>query len=96
MATSLQLIENEELLQLKQDISDIKETLKKRPEELFQFRWIESKRVPELLNISNRTWQQWRDKRLIPFSQFGAKIYVRLSDIEALLESHKIETTKSF
>ncbi len=92
---SFQLISQDELQTLRQDIGTIKELLKQRPDEIFQLRWIESKKIPPLLGISPRTWQSWRDKRVIPFSQFGAKIYVKLEDINSLLESHKIETLKT-
>jgi hypothetical protein len=94
-ATSLQLISNDDLQTLKQNDQKILELLEKRPEQLFQLRWIESKKVPALLDISPRTWQSWRDKRIIPYSQFGAKIYVKLDDINALLEKNKIETLKA-
>ncbi len=87
---ALHLIPEGELNILKQDISDIKTILKTRPEEQFRFTWIESKNVPALLGISHKTWQNWRDKRIIPFSQFGAKIYVRLSDLNDLLEANKV------
>ncbi len=40
---------------------------------------------------SQKTWQTYRDKRLIPFSQFGRKIYVKRADLEAFLEGNKIE-----
>ncbi len=92
---AFQLISQDELQALRQDIGTIKELLKQRPDELFQLRWIESKKIPPLLGISNRTWTSWRKNRVIPFSQFGSKIYVRLEDINNLLESHKIETLKT-
>jgi hypothetical protein len=92
--TSLQLIPEEDLLSIKTELSEIKEILKQRTEQLFQQQWIESKKIPPLLGISNRTWQSWRDKRIIPFSQFGSKIYVKLDDLNKLLEAHKIEPLK--
>lgn len=85
----------ERLLKVEQNQEIIIDLLKQRPDQLFQLRWIESKKVPPLLGISNRTWQSWRDKRIIPFSQFGAKIYVKLDDLNALLEAHKIESSKT-
>ena len=94
-ATAFQLIPDEKLQNIEQKLKSIDESLKQRPEQLFQLRWIESKKIPPLLGISNRTWQSWRDKRIIPFSQFGSKIYVKLEDLNILLESHKIETLKT-
>ncbi|MEI6697237.1 MAG: helix-turn-helix domain-containing protein [Bacteroidota bacterium] len=62
----------------------------KSDEEEIQNQWIESTQVPKLLRISTKTWQNYRDKKVIPFSQFGRKIYVRKSDIEAFMQSNII------
>ena len=41
-----------------------------------------------LMNISKRTAQEWRNKKIIEFSQVGNKIYYRLSDIKKLLNDN--------
>lgn len=46
-----------------------------------------SKRVMEILHISSRTWQTYRDKKVIPFVQRGRKIYVRRKDLDDYIES---------
>jgi len=53
--------------------------------------WIESGEARKILGISQKTWQTYRDKRLIPFSQFGRKIYVKRADICLFLERNRIE-----
>lgn len=63
--------------------------LNKKQDEI-QDKWIESTIVPRLLKISQKTWQNYRDKKVIPFSQFGRKIYVKRSDIEAFMQSNLI------
>jgi len=40
------------------------------------------------MNISKRTAQEWRNKKIIEFSQVGNKIYYRLSDIQKLLNDN--------
>ena len=42
----------------------------------------------KVMNISKRTAQTWRDSGIISFSQVGAKIYYRFSDIEELLNKN--------
>jgi hypothetical protein len=42
----------------------------------------------QLMNISKRTAQQWRDNKIIGFSQVGNKIYYRLVDIQKLLNEN--------
>lgn len=42
----------------------------------------------KVMNISKRTAQSWRDSGIVSFSQVGAKIYYRFSDIEELLNKN--------
>ena len=84
------LITIEELSILQNDVSEIKNLLKSKPEDLFKSTWIESKNVPNLLGISAKTWANWRSQRVIPFSQFGAKIYVKMDELNKLLEANSI------
>ena len=50
--------------------------------------WLDNQEFMQLLKISKRTAQHYRDSGLISFSQVGAKIYYKLSDVEELLKSH--------
>ena len=52
--------------------------------------WIESGQARKMLGVSQKTWQTYRDNRVIPFSQFGRKIYVKKADLEAFMQSHYI------
>ena len=48
------------------------------------------KEVCEKLYISPRTLQDYRDRKIIPYTQFAGKILYKVSDLERLLEdSHK-------
>jgi len=51
-------------------------------------RWLDIQDVCELLHISKRTLQSYRGKGILPFSQIGAKIYYKASDIQKHLEKH--------
>lgn len=61
---------------------------------IFSKEIIPSKDVPAYLGISRKTWQRYRDRRLIPFSQVGRKIWVRRSDLDAFLEKGLINSKK--
>lgn len=50
--------------------------------------FFDSQEFMQLMNISKRTAQQWRDKNTIGFSQVGNKIYYKLKDILKLLEEN--------
>lgn len=52
--------------------------------------WIESEDARKILGVSPKTWQNYRDKRVIPFSQIGRKIYVNRTDLDAFLRQHRI------
>ena len=80
-----------ELEALKGELQEIKSICLSSKEEAFRNRWVESEEARKQLGICPRTWQAMRDNRTIPFSQFGRKIYVRQSDIEAFLESNLVK-----
>jgi hypothetical protein len=50
--------------------------------------FLDNQEFLQVMNISKRTAQQWRDSGIISFSQVGAKIYYRFSDIEELLNKN--------
>lgn len=77
----------EQYQELLTQISEIKESLKekqKHPSEIF----VDNQEFIDLMKISKRTSQHWRDTGVISFSQIGSKIYYRMSDIENLLDSN--------
>lgn len=78
------------LKKLETGMEQIKAELKAKNESEINSQWIESVKIPSLLGISRKTWQSYRDRRLIPFSQIGSKIYVKRSDLERFMESNSI------
>lgn len=57
------------------------------PEEMF----MDNPKFMELMNISQKTAQLWRDKGVIGYSQIGNKIYYRVSDIKELLDNNHVK-----
>ena len=51
-------------------------------------RWLDNQEVKQLLRISPRTLQSYRDKGILPFSKLGGKFFYRASDVEKLLEQN--------
>jgi len=45
----------------------------------------------EIMGISKRTAQTWRDQGVVPFSQIGSKIYYSRRDIEMLMQKHRCD-----
>lgn len=48
----------------------------------------------KLMNISKRTAQQWRDKKIIGYFQIGNKIYYSQADLQTLLQANYNPKTK--
>ena len=49
--------------------------------------FLTGKDVCEQLYISPRTLQDYRDRRIIPYTQFAGKILYKASDLERILEN---------
>jgi len=56
----------------------------KTPEDTF----LDNQEFIQLMNISKRTAQTWRDDGVVSFSQIGSKIYYRMKDVELLLDKN--------
>jgi len=87
---TLTAISENRLTKLESDIQQIKQAIFKTNEESFLSQWLESDEARKQLNVSKKTWQNYRNKKVLPFSQFGRKIYVRRADLEAFMQSNLI------
>ena len=56
--------------------------------------FIDNSEFIRLMKISKRTAQTWRDEKRISYSQIGAKIYYKFSDVEKLLNQSSIQSRK--
>lgn len=72
------------------DLQEMKELLKVKSADEISSQWVESTQARKELGVSAKTWQTYRDRRIIPFSQVGRKIYVRRSDLQKFMEEHYI------
>lgn len=52
---------------------------------------IDNVELMALLHISPRTSRSWREKGYISYSRVGRKIYFRLSEVEAMLDSYQVQ-----
>ena len=58
-------------------------------------RWLDNEEVCEMLAISKRTLQSYREKGLLPYCIIRHKIFYRPEDVQKLLESHHHTLTPS-
>ena len=51
-------------------------------------KWLTINQACEILNVSRRTCQAYRDDGVLSFSQYQGKIYFKASDLESHLQKH--------
>lgn len=54
--------------------------------------WLDSQDVCLLLNVTKRTLQTYRDKKLLPYTSIGGKFFYRESDVAEYLESKTVKS----
>ena len=79
---------------LRQELKELAKLVTNRNQSDMMNEWIESGEARKMLGVSQKTWQTYRDNRIIPFSQCGRKIYVKKADLEAFMLSHYITANK--
>jgi len=81
-------ISEDEVQEIKKRLDDISFDLKNKQRTEPDQIWYDNQEFLQLMNISKRTAQTWRDEGIISFSQVGSKIYYRMSDVQKLLDSN--------
>ena len=76
---------------IQETLHEVKDLLKAKSKEEINGEWVESVEARKLLGVSPKTWQNYRDERRIPFTQFGRKIFVKRADLESFMEQHYIQ-----
>jgi hypothetical protein len=89
----IRMIEGKTFEKLKMSIADLLaqiDTLYVEPEN----EWLDNQTVCQILNISKRSLQTFRDKGLIPYSQIGHKCFYRQEDVKEFIERKRVEPVK--
>lgn len=76
--------------EVKDNLQDIKNLISQKGTNSDE--WIPSQEARDMLGVSQKTWQTYRDNREISFSQRGRKIYVLKSDIDRFIKKHYIRS----
>lgn len=69
-------------------LDSVNQALKNRTSHLNGEKFLTNKDVCQMLHVSSRTLQDWRDKGIIPFIQIKGKILYKESEIFKLLEQN--------
>ena len=69
------------------DIEEKAERLYRRQEDLSLKKWLDNQDVCEILGITKRTLQTYREKGLLPYCRIEYKIRYKPEDVRKLLQS---------
>jgi excisionase family DNA binding protein len=92
MSNSIHITLNEELLNTFTEA--IKEAIKEELpsyQDSFRKDWLSTEEVMEMLNVSRRTVQNYRDEGKVPYTQNGRKILYPREGIEEFLRKNMIK-----
>jgi len=84
-------VESTAYKELQADLKLIRDEVINLKNKMLEDTWLSSSQVQKILGISQKTWQSYRDRRLIQFSQIGSKIYVKVEWLNEFLEKHSIK-----
>lgn len=79
---------NNEVSQLREDLDKINKKIPANNS------WLTIEEACKLLKISRRTMQTYRDEGLLGYSKVQGRVFIRLSDIEKMLNKYYIESDK--
>lgn len=87
------IIEGRTFDTLKQCLFELLERSKKLNPTSIKEEWLDNQDVCQLLGISLRTLQTYRDRKIIPYSQVAHKCYYKAKDIHLFIEKNKIKNS---
>jgi hypothetical protein len=84
-----------QLLKLNKEVKELITSFMKSQNQPLAQLWLDNQDVSMTLHLSKRTLQTLRDNGTLPYSQIKNKVYYKVSDINALLESNYYRNIKS-
>lgn len=79
------------MLSIQKDLKDLKNeiaSINKHKDPFFIENWLMKDKVIKLLNISQRSFTRLIVNNKLPFSKINGRIYVKIEDLESLLEKN--------
>lgn len=84
------IIEERTFERMKQMIKDLHEKSRRLMAKAANGEWLDNQDTTQLLGVSKRTLQSYRDKGVLPFSQIGHKCYYKRTDVIELLKKSRM------
>jgi hypothetical protein len=70
-------------------IAELKQRVAHLERNLHREVWMDAQDLFEMLHISKRTLQHWRNNGIIPFYKIEQKVWYKRSEVEQMLERNK-------
>ena len=86
----LSLIPTDRLDSLQADITEIKNLLNEKNKQADLNKWLSKKDARIKLKVCQKTLDNYLAKKVLSYSRFAGKIYIKASDIEAHLQRNYI------
>jgi hypothetical protein len=87
-----EVITTDDLREFKMELlTDLKKLLKEYSGQPVK-KWLKSREVREILNISPGTLQNLRIKGTLPYTKIGGVMYYDYADIQNMLQAHKFQS----
>lgn len=87
------IIESKTFENLSRAVKELLEKTNKLNSSGTEKEWLDNQDVCQLLGISLRTLQTYRDRKIIPYSQVAHKCYYKAKDIHLFIEKNKIKNS---
>jgi hypothetical protein len=84
MEKQFTLTEYQDLVKRLEEINKKLSAKEKKPSEI----WLDNQEVMQLLKVSRRCLQNYRDSNMLASAIIGNKLYYKMSDVEDLLNRH--------
>ena len=81
------IVLHEEIEHIMDRLDRIEEAVRIR-QKIPEHTFFDNQEFLQIMNVSKRTAQSWRDTGVIAYSQVGSKIYYRMDDILKMLNKH--------
>lgn len=88
--SNITLIESEKLEAIENELSEIKSLILQKKKEEQANTWLTKTEARKRLKVCQKTLDNYLSKKVLPFSKFAGKVYLKASDIEAHLQKHYI------
>jgi len=89
---NLTIIQSEKIATIENELQEIKSLLLNIKSEEWKREWLTKQEARKMLNVCQKTLDTYLSRKVLPYSRYAGKIYIKASDIQNHLEKHYIKS----